>query len=165
MFYNARHFYLRRSILLPDAFHPTEPCIADNFLHEAANIGNPPSGIVYIGKEQGSLGVHEHWNNPSLEARKLEVQPLLNGGSWKRTAFPLCLGFTYIASTDWSSFRGMGTYNSIVDLMAHERIGGNTLVYLVDAFRYKLSPKEDSLYLPPHEENCRHWHIKEVPNK
>ena len=38
---------------------------ADNFLHEAANIGNPPSGIAYIGKEQGSLGVHEHWNNPT----------------------------------------------------------------------------------------------------
>ena len=34
---------------------------------------------------------------------------------------------------DWSSFRGMGTYNCIVDLMAHERIGGNTLVYIVDA--------------------------------
>ena len=38
---------------------------ADNFLHEAANIGNPPSGVVYMGKDQGSLGVHEHWNNPT----------------------------------------------------------------------------------------------------
>lgn len=38
---------------------------ADNFLHEAANIGNPPSGIAYVGKEQESLGVHEHWNNPT----------------------------------------------------------------------------------------------------
>lgn len=37
---------------------------ADNFLHEAANIGRPPSGIVYVGKNLGSLGVHEHWNNP-----------------------------------------------------------------------------------------------------
>ena len=37
---------------------------ADNFLHEAANIGNPPSGITYVGKSLGSLGVHEHWNNP-----------------------------------------------------------------------------------------------------
>lgn len=37
---------------------------ADNFLHEAANIGNPPSGIAYAGKALGSLGVHEHWNNP-----------------------------------------------------------------------------------------------------
>ena len=38
---------------------------ADNFLHEAANIGNPPSGISYVGKAQTSLGVHEHWNNPT----------------------------------------------------------------------------------------------------
>lgn len=37
---------------------------ADNFMHEAANIGNPPSGIRYQGAAEGSLGVHEHWNNP-----------------------------------------------------------------------------------------------------
>lgn len=37
---------------------------ADNFLHEAANIGNPPSGINYVGSSLKSLGVHEHWNNP-----------------------------------------------------------------------------------------------------
>ena len=37
---------------------------ADNFLHEAANIGNPPSEIKYVGADLRSLGVHEHWNNP-----------------------------------------------------------------------------------------------------
>ncbi|MDE5673264.1 MAG: DUF362 domain-containing protein, partial [Duncaniella sp.] len=37
---------------------------ADNFLHEAANIGNPPSGIKYVDSNLKSLGVHEHWNNP-----------------------------------------------------------------------------------------------------
>lgn len=40
------------------------PANADNFLHEVANIGNPPSGIAYAGKKLVSLGVHEHWNNP-----------------------------------------------------------------------------------------------------
>lgn len=40
------------------------PANSDNFLHEAANIGNPPSGILYKGRDQQSLGVHEHWNNP-----------------------------------------------------------------------------------------------------
>ena len=40
------------------------PANADNFLHEAANIGNPPSGIAYARKKLVSLGVHEHWNNP-----------------------------------------------------------------------------------------------------
>lgn len=38
---------------------------ADNFLHEAANIGNPPSGIRYQGANLKSLGAHEHWNNPT----------------------------------------------------------------------------------------------------
>ena len=37
---------------------------ADNFLHEAACIGNPPSKTNYTGKNLVSLGVHEHWNNP-----------------------------------------------------------------------------------------------------
>ncbi|MBN2275187.1 MAG: T9SS type A sorting domain-containing protein [Bacteroidales bacterium] len=39
----------------------------DNYLHEAAQAGNPPSGTVYDpendGIPLGSLGVHEHWNN------------------------------------------------------------------------------------------------------
>lgn len=51
------------------------PANADNFLHEAANIGNPPSGVAYVGKQIGSLGVHEHWNNPEerMYSRNLGV--------------------------------------------------------------------------------------------
>lgn len=38
---------------------------ADNFLHEAAQIGSPPSGTNYVNKGSNtSMGVHEHWNNP-----------------------------------------------------------------------------------------------------
>ena len=40
----------------------------DNYLHEAAQADNPPSGTVYDpdgdGTRLASLGVHEHWNNP-----------------------------------------------------------------------------------------------------
>jgi hypothetical protein len=39
---------------------------ADNYLHEAAQAGKPPSGTVYSPDKSGqlaSLGVHEHWNN------------------------------------------------------------------------------------------------------
>ena len=40
---------------------------ADNYLHEAAQANNPPSGTVYDPENDGiplqSLGVHEHWNN------------------------------------------------------------------------------------------------------
>jgi hypothetical protein len=39
----------------------------DNYLHEAAQAGNPASGTVYApnwsGTRLSSLGVHEHWNN------------------------------------------------------------------------------------------------------
>lgn len=40
---------------------------ADNYLHEAAQAGNPPSGTTYDPENDGipleSLGTHEHWNN------------------------------------------------------------------------------------------------------
>jgi len=39
----------------------------ENYIHEAAQAGNAPSGTVYKngdGVAVGSLGVHEHWNNP-----------------------------------------------------------------------------------------------------
>jgi outer membrane protein assembly factor BamB len=40
---------------------------ADNFLHEGARADDPPSGTFYRpnGARLASLGVHEHWNNPS----------------------------------------------------------------------------------------------------
>jgi len=41
----------------------------DNYLHEMAQADNPPSGTVYDPEHDGtrlaSLGVHEHWNNPT----------------------------------------------------------------------------------------------------
>ena len=39
---------------------------ADNYLHEAALIEDPPSGTKYMpsGERVSSLGAHEHWNSP-----------------------------------------------------------------------------------------------------
>ena len=41
----------------------------DNYMHEAALADNPPSGTFYDPEGDGtrlaSLGVHEHWNNPT----------------------------------------------------------------------------------------------------
>ncbi len=51
----------------------------DNYLHEAALAGAPPSGTVYDPEQDGtrlrSLGVHEHWNNPAdkLYSRNLGI--------------------------------------------------------------------------------------------
>jgi hypothetical protein len=52
----------------PRAVGPHGPGHPDNFLHEAAQIGDPPSGTKYDPEQDGSLvtkslGVHEHWNN------------------------------------------------------------------------------------------------------
>jgi len=42
---------------------------AEDYLHEAAQASNPPSGTFYdpgkTGVRLASLGVHEHWNNPN----------------------------------------------------------------------------------------------------
>jgi hypothetical protein len=49
---------------------PRQPHVrgnADNYLHEAALIEDPPSKTKYMpsGERLSSLGVHEHWNNPT----------------------------------------------------------------------------------------------------
>jgi len=44
---------------------------ADNYMHEAAQANNPPSGTFYDPDQSGtrlpSLGVHEHWNNDTAK--------------------------------------------------------------------------------------------------
>ncbi len=48
-------------------WYPGTVLAADDYLHEAALIDNPPSGTFYDpdhdGVRRASLGVHEHWNN------------------------------------------------------------------------------------------------------
>ena len=48
--------------------HIIEPGV-DDYLHQAADSGNWPAGIIYVPNGDGipmpkSIGVHEHWNNP-----------------------------------------------------------------------------------------------------
>jgi len=51
----------------PEAAGPAHAA-TDDYLHEAALADSPPSGTFYDperdGTRLGSLGVHEHWNNP-----------------------------------------------------------------------------------------------------
>jgi len=50
--------------------NPSRKSGVDDFMHEAAQADNPPSGTFYDPDHSGnvkrlsSLGVHEHWNNP-----------------------------------------------------------------------------------------------------
>ena len=81
---------------------------ADNYLHEAAQANNPPSGTYYAPSGDSvrlqSLGVHEHWNNAAekqysrnlgtgngIELVKLQHSPLtsVNEGTGTPTTFAL----------------------------------------------------------------------------
>lgn len=56
----------------------------DNYLHEAALADNPPSGTFYDpekdGKRLASLGVHEHWNNPTDRQYSRNLNPATGRG-------------------------------------------------------------------------------------
>jgi hypothetical protein len=62
----------------------------ENYLHEAALAGGPPSGTVYDpdgrGKPVTSLGVHEHWNNAKEKqySRNLGKREGIELMSWPR---------------------------------------------------------------------------------
>jgi uncharacterized membrane protein YphA (DoxX/SURF4 family) len=49
----------------------------DDYLHQAADPGSWPEGIVYSpdgpGKKLASLGVHEHWNNPTQKLYSRDI--------------------------------------------------------------------------------------------
>ena len=69
----SQDFVAMESVLL-DFLQYSEPWgvpdgTPDNYLHEAAQADDPPSGTVYDPENDDiplqSLGVHEHWNNPT----------------------------------------------------------------------------------------------------
>ena len=85
-----------------DGFGPTN---CDHYLHEAALADNPPSGTVYKpdGVRLGSLGVHEHWNNPidKQYSRNLST----NGTGIELVAVhELASGFSLISPTNGAVF-------------------------------------------------------------
>jgi hypothetical protein len=55
-----------------------------DYLHEAALAGNPPSGTCYDpegdGECMGSLGTHEHWNNPTDKEYSRNLDPQQGSG-------------------------------------------------------------------------------------
>ena len=55
---------------------------ADNYMHEAALAGHPPSGVRYApdGEALKSLGVHEHWNNEVARQYSRNLDPVNGKG-------------------------------------------------------------------------------------
>jgi hypothetical protein len=66
---------------------------SDQYLHEAAQAANPPSGTVYDPEGDGttlsSLGVHEHWNNATARQYSKNFSPAAVGIELVTAAPPL----------------------------------------------------------------------------
>jgi MYXO-CTERM domain-containing protein len=60
------------------------PHNTDNYLHEAAQANNPPSGTLYAPDGDGvrlpSLGAHEHWNNATDKKYSRNLNPATGTG-------------------------------------------------------------------------------------
>jgi len=80
----------------------------DNYLHEAAQAGNPPSGSFYdpgiTGSRLASLGVHEHWNNVAAKQYSRNLDPV-NGTGIELVTEPGLIGnFDYDNDVDLKDF-------------------------------------------------------------
>jgi hypothetical protein len=77
--------------------HPHMPG-AHDYLHEAALIPEPPSGVNYDPNNDGglteSLGVHEHWNNPVDKQYSRNLDPI-NGAGIELVTEPSLIGDFY----------------------------------------------------------------------
>jgi len=72
---------------------------AHDYLHEAALIPSPPSGVNYDPNNDGglteSLGVHEHWNNAIDKQYSRNLDPI-NGAGIELVTEPSLIGDLYI---------------------------------------------------------------------
>lgn len=84
---------------------------AEDYLHEAAQADNPPSGSVYdpagLGDGLESLGVHEHWNNPTDKqySRNLGADEGIELVTWEPPA-----------GADWTTRNWFGGFDDISHL-------------------------------------------------
>jgi hypothetical protein len=100
----------------------------DNYLHEMAQANNPPSGTFYDPEHDGirlaSLGVHEHWNNPTDKkySRNLGtgdgielVTQLLICGDFDSDGNVDMNDFAVLANA-WRSHKSDAEWNSVCDI-------------------------------------------------
>jgi sugar lactone lactonase YvrE len=103
---------------------------ADDYLHEAALIPNPPSGANYNPNQDGgltkSLGVHEHWNNASDKQYSRNLDPV-NGTGIELVTEPSVVGDVYrdgvvdfkdftVFAAAWGSQPGHNNWNVACDI-------------------------------------------------
>lgn len=134
------------TITNPAKRYPITSGAADDYLHEAALIDNPPSGTFYDpdhrppSVRRSSLGVHEHWNN-SIDRQY--SRNLGTGGGielmWLETAkrcdvnFDNAVGVAdlqYMVTT-WASAIGSPAYNPDADFNSDGTVNIGDLQRLV----------------------------------
>ena len=142
----------------------------DNYLHEAAEADNPPSGTVYKpnGVRLSSLGVHEHWNNgmDKQYSRNLgknygielkEITPTLstpvNLGLSKTISNSVLLTWS-TAVTDSNKiiiYRSLGSstdYQPLDTVIGSIASFEDTSAYHADTYFYRIKSFNDSTYSP-----------------
>ncbi len=103
---------------------------AHDYLHEAAEANNPPSGAFYDPNHSGtrlaSLGVHEHWNNATDKQYSRNLDPV-NGTGIELVTEPSIDGdfdddgdvdfedFAVLANA-WCSHKGDANWNPVCDI-------------------------------------------------
>jgi hypothetical protein len=144
----------------------------DNYLHEAAQADNPPSGTKYApnGDRIGipSLGVHEHWNNATDKqySRNLgkntgielnKISPTLNAPSGLSVSTSITgsilLSWTNEGITDgkvivYKSTGSTVNYKPIAILPGDIISFEDTSAYNITTYYYRLKRATDSTYSP-----------------
>jgi hypothetical protein len=102
----------------------------DDYLHEAALVGDPCSGTIYDpnhdGGLTGSLGVHEHWNNATDKQYSRNLDPV-NGKGIELVTGPSVVGDFYrdgvvdfkdyaVFAAAWGTEPGDGNWNAACDM-------------------------------------------------
>ncbi len=117
----------------PDAGGPAHAG-ADDYLHEAAEANDPPSGTFYDPERDGnvmeSLGVHEHWNNATDKQYSRNLDPVNGTGIELVTRLGVDVDFDddgivnfedfAIFAAAWASHTGDANWNAACDISSPE---------------------------------------------
>ncbi len=122
----------------------------DDYLHEAALIPDPCSGVNYDPNDDGglteSLGIHEHWNNAIDKQYSRNIDPLNGTGIQLVTELLLAVDFDGNGSIDsedfailaaaWLSEPGDGNWNAACDIYSDGIIDEYDLNVFCDHWLY-----------------------------
>ncbi len=110
----------------------------DDYLHEAAQAYDPPSGTFYDpdgdGVSLASLGVHEHWNDPNDKQYSRNLDPV-NGEGIELLALPSTLDgdYDHDYDVDMHDYAILAANWGVLGYDALEKLGNNWLKFMNQA--------------------------------